>query len=172
MADMKAAIDFVLRQEDATLSGVITNSPADRGGRTRWGIAEKWHPELTANGFFDDMPAAESLAVAEGVYSQQYAGPLMLAEINSQAVATALLSMAVVEGQREAVTLLQRACGVNADGVLGPQTLAAVNGEKSMIQQFGLFQRAYFQRIAANDPSQLKWVHGWMNRMNAVEAIA
>jgi hypothetical protein len=50
MADAQAAIDFVTRQEDSTLSGVITNASANRGGLTHFGLCEKWHPELTAKG--------------------------------------------------------------------------------------------------------------------------
>jgi lysozyme family protein len=174
MADVAAAVDFILKQEDAAMSGIITGSPNDRGGRTRFGIPEKWHPTLTATGFFDGMEREAALVVAEGILSQQYASPLLLAKISSQAIATALLSMAVVEGKTQAITLLQRAAGCADDGTMGPQTLAKVNGENphSMMDQFALYQRAYFQRLAANDPTQLKWVHGWLNRMNAVQALA
>ena len=39
------SIDFVLKQEDSTLSGVITNETGDAGGLTRFGLCAKWHPE-------------------------------------------------------------------------------------------------------------------------------
>jgi Glycosyl hydrolase 108 len=82
MADIQEAIYSVLRQEDATLSGVITDIPGDSGGRTRYGIAERWHPELTATGFFSTMSSAAALKVAEGVYAASYAKHLMLAQIS------------------------------------------------------------------------------------------
>jgi hypothetical protein len=72
MADLKTAIDVVLRQEDSRMSGVITTISGDSGGRTRFGIAERWHPELTAAGFFTTMPTAAALTVAEGVYAESY----------------------------------------------------------------------------------------------------
>jgi lysozyme family protein len=172
MADIKAAVDFVLKQEDATMVGEVTGYKDDRGGRTRFGIAERWHPDLTKTGFYDDMDRDHALVIAENVLVEQYADPILLAQIDSQAIATALLSMAVVEGNREAVKLLQMSVGANPDGGMGPQTLAKVNSFPDVMTQYGMFQRAYFQRLAANDPTQLRFVHGWLNRMNAVQALA
>ena len=43
MADFKPAFAFALLHEDATQSGKVT---MDAGGRTRFGIAEKFHPDL------------------------------------------------------------------------------------------------------------------------------
>jgi lysozyme family protein len=154
------------------MGGVITGTLDDRGGRTRFGIAEKWHPDLTQTGFFDSMGRDQALVIAEKVLINQYAQILLLAQINSQAIATALLSMAVVEGNFEAVKLLQMSVGAKPDGGMGPQTLAKVKSFADVITQYAMFQRAYFQRLAANDPTQLKFVHGWLNRMNAVQALA
>ena len=82
MADIQQATDVVLRQEDSRMSGVITTIPGDSGGRTRFGIAERWHPELTATGFFTTMPTAEALKVAEGVYAA-LAKPQVLTNCNA-----------------------------------------------------------------------------------------
>jgi hypothetical protein len=70
MADPNVAIDATLRQEAP--SGVITKTAGDSGGRTRYAIAERWHSELTATGFFTTMSAAAALTVAEGVYTASY----------------------------------------------------------------------------------------------------
>jgi hypothetical protein len=43
MADFKPAFLFTLQHEDSTRSGKVT---IDAGGRTRFGIAEKFHPDL------------------------------------------------------------------------------------------------------------------------------
>jgi lysozyme family protein len=137
MADLKLAIDFVLLQEDATLRGVVTHTAGDPGGATRYGIAERWHPELTVTGFFDParVPAHEALTIAEHIYAVQYAEPLLLAEIEDQQVANRLLSFAVNEGPGEAVKIFQRVLPAlvplfvlaTPDGLLGPHTLWAIN---------------------------------------------
>jgi len=43
MADFKKAIEFVLRHEDAKLSGAVTH---DSGGTTKFGISQKAHPNI------------------------------------------------------------------------------------------------------------------------------
>ncbi len=137
MADLKLAIDFVLLQEDATLAGVVTHTRGDPGGATRYGLAQRWHGELTASGFFDadlmNAPAAQ--AIAERVYGDQYAAPLSLPLIEDQDLANRLLSFAVNEGPAEAIKIFQRVLpGLvklyllgTPDGLLGPHTLWAIN---------------------------------------------
>jgi len=69
VSDPNAAIRFVLKQEDSTLSGVITNESGDAGGLTRFGLCAKWHPELVAAGFYDvTMDTATALPLAETAY--------------------------------------------------------------------------------------------------------
>ncbi|PYV10095.1 MAG: hypothetical protein DMG23_08815 [Acidobacteria bacterium] len=52
-ADFESAFSFVMRHEDPGLNGIIT---VDQGGRTRFGVSEKAHPEAWKNGppSFDD----------------------------------------------------------------------------------------------------------------------
>lgn len=174
MANVKEAVDFVLRQEDSALSGVVTNAPADRGGLTRFGLTAKWHPELVAKGFFKTN-RDEALAIAEEVYSAEYIPHLDLSKINRTAVAVAILSFAVVEGAGRAVLILQQVLAslgfpLVQDGSVGPKTIAAINAADSLQLVMGLVkaQRSYFQRIVANDASQSKWLSGWNNRAIAI----
>ena len=48
MSDFQPAIAFVLQHEDPARSGKVTE---DAGGRTRFGIAEKFHPDLPEDFF-------------------------------------------------------------------------------------------------------------------------
>ena len=59
-ADFKTAFLLTLQHEDSTRSGKVTE---DAGGRTRFGIAEKFHPDLP-EGFFTGL-AEDALAEAE-----------------------------------------------------------------------------------------------------------
>lgn len=184
MADAKIAIDFVLRQEDSTLAGVITDLATDLGGLTRFGLCAKWHPELVAAGFYAyqmvdgkqvaQMASAEALALAEKTYATVYEPSLKLAEIASAGIATAALSFAVLEGQVEAVKLLQGALGITADGLMGPATLAAENAATAatLLPKLVNLQRQHFAAIAAANPSQEANIHGWDNRADALLALA
>ena len=181
MADAKAAVDAVLRQEDARLAGVITNRASDRGGLTRYGLAAKWHPELVTMGFYSPaMSAAQALPIAERAYEVCYEQPLYLDEISSQAIATSLLSFAVNEGNERAVSMLQRAalvCGksvgpgvssrVGVDGRMGPATVAALNAcdPKQLLNFYCDLEAHFYRGLAASDPTQNANLNGWLNRV-------
>lgn len=82
MADAKTAIEFVMREDHETLSGKVTE---DVGGRTRFGIAERWHPEVTATGFYE-APVPVAMAQAEAIYDNGYWLPMNGAAVVSQYV--------------------------------------------------------------------------------------
>ena len=67
MADFKTAFLFTLQHEDSTRSGKVT---VDAGGRTRFGIAEKFHPDLPEE--FFTGPAEDALAEAEKIEEREY----------------------------------------------------------------------------------------------------
>lgn len=170
MADAKAAVQFVLRQEDARLSGIITNRASDRGGLTRYGLTAKFHPELLAQGFFsEDMPPSEALPIAEATYEKDYEGPLCLDNIAGQTIANALLSFCVNEGNHQGVVLLQRAARVTEDGVMGPQTVAAINSAdpSALLNAYCDFEAGFYQQLVRNIPSQQANLNGWLNRVKA-----
>jgi len=172
VSDPTQSIDFVLRQEGSTLSGVITNTPGDSGGTTRFGLSAKWHPELVAAGFYDaSMDAASALTMAENAYQTAYAFPLRLAQINAQTVANALLSFAVNLGTFEAVETLQQVCGALADGCMGPNTIAAVNKQDPaiLLAAYCAIQANHYRGIVAANPTQAKFLDGWLARVNAAQ---
>lgn len=180
MADPKLAVDFVLRQEDPTLSGEITNRSSDRGGMTRFGLTAKWNPSLIAKGFFSSsMSAAVALPLAEETYEQAYCVPLGIAGINSQALATALLSIGVLEGQGTAANMFRSALNtvspirVPAVGSIDGVAVTAANAcdAGSLRRTLVSLAQARFTALAQNDPSQQANLRGWTNRMNALLAI-
>src|SRR5580698_4667134 len=120
MANVDAAIDYVLGWEDATLSGVITT--ARDGKRTRFGIDEHWHPELTNCLYYSSMGRTAAFEVARRILDLQYCQPLCIAEIVDQDIANKLLSLGVNMGVINAARMLQDAVTVEGDGRIGPLT--------------------------------------------------
>lgn len=166
MADENKAITFVLRQEDSKISGVVTDNPADRGGRTRFGIAETYNPDLTKTGFYDTMGFTEAFDLANYIYKSKYAAPLQIAKINSQDVANALLSFAINQGTGTAVMILQRSLGLDDDGILGPKTLAVINNNSPsfILNSLYTMESVYYNDIVKKNPSQHVFLAGWINR--------
>lgn len=174
MADIYIAVDFVLNQEDAGLTGRVTVLKGDTGGRTRFGIAEHFHPELTSTGFFGTMPNVQAFPIAQNIYISEYAPKLSIPQIASQDVANRILSFAVNEGQHEAVLLLQRALvalghPVAEDGVPGPATLGAINScpATALVAQIRAVQKQFYINLVASHPALQPELNGLINRAEA-----
>src|SRR5437588_4047671 len=104
MADFKPAFAFALMHEDPTCSGKVTE---DAGGRTRFGIAEKFHPDLPEE--FFTGPAEDALAEAKKIEELEYWDAMRLAEVEDQNLANKLFDMGVNMGVRQAAIYAQRA---------------------------------------------------------------
>lgn len=119
MADFEPAFDFVMSHEDPHRSGKVTE---DAGGRTRFGIAGKFHPELKEE--FFSGPADEALKQAEEIMRRDYWQPMRLDEIRNQNVAAKIFDMAVNMGVHQAAVYAQRAANgmITARGAQSPQS--------------------------------------------------
>lgn len=63
---------------------------------------------------------------------------------------------------------VQALLNVTADGIVGPKTVAALNSDKDIRNKVYAARKAYFEAIVKKNPSQKKWLNGWMNRLNSV----
>jgi lysozyme family protein len=167
MADVKAAIDYVLKFEDATLSGVITESPD--GKHTRYGIDEHFHPELTNCLFYTSMGSTAALKIAESIYAKQYADPLCIAEITNQGIANKLLSLGVNCGVGTAAKMLQDALNVQGDGRIGPLTLHAldVSDPEAVLGLLKNEAVQHYRNLVAANPDLEQYERGWLARAEA-----
>ena len=172
MADKKKAIEYVLKNEDSRLTGEVTT---DRGGRTRFGIAERFHPTLGDDFYKADHD--EALAKAEEIYEQEYCAPLRVEDINDQRVANKLLDMAVNDGVRQATHLCQNALeqldhpGLHSETV-GPLTVSAINAidpQKLLITLRGV-SIAFYNHVAANVGATEAEYVSWLRRANKLGA--
>jgi len=177
MANFKLAFQFVLPHEDSSCSGKVT---LDAGGRTRFGIAERFHPELPDE--FFTGPAEEALALAQEIEEREYWQAMRLEEVEDQNVANKLLDMGVNMGVHQAAILAQRAAnfllrtGANPaaaqlpeDGVIGEKTLAAINAVIPADYHRALCElsEAHYRHLAAVNPQQAVNLHGWLKRAQA-----
>jgi lysozyme family protein len=151
-------LDAVIAREGGA---IITEDPADRGGRTRYGISERAHPEAWVHG-------PPTLTDAKAIYARQYVAPFAeLVDIGiDERIRVALIDDAVLSGVRAAIQTLQLAVGVEPDGVLGPKTIAAAHGEDGQYVLVRLVQRRAHRlaRIVEHAPSQAKFLVGWIDR--------
>lgn len=157
--------DDAFKQVIAAEGGYVDH-PADRGGRTIFGLSERAHPDLWVEG---NIP---TIADAHGVYKAQYWDRVNGDELSvlSLPLASVLFDSAVHHGPTTAVKMLQRAVGARPDGVIGPATLAAVGkhgeeGYRASIEAMLAARQDLFDDLAARDPSQRAFSAGWRNRL-------
>ena len=110
------AFDILLKHE-----GGFSDHAADPGGKTRFGITEAVAREVGYRGDMRELP----LDLAKRIYKDRY-WDAVLAEELPEAIRYAVFDAAVNSGPSQAIRWLQRAVGVRDDGVIGPQTIAAV----------------------------------------------
>lgn len=124
MSTFPPAFEFVMNHEDPQRSGKVTQ---DAGGRTRFGIAQKFHPELKPE-FFSGQ-AEEALKQAEEILRRDYWERMRLSEVSSQNVANKIFDMAVNMGVHQAGVYAQRA----ANGLITAQVaLPSAVAQRSM----------------------------------------
>ena len=166
MANVEAAIEYVMDWEDPKRTGEVT---VDTGGRTRFGIAEKFHPELSNCLFFGSMGNVAAYQIALSIYDIQYCYPLCIREISSQDVANKLLSLGVNVGVVPASKMLQDAVTVVGDGRIGPLTLHALDLAEpgKVLEDLRAEAERYYEGLIAKNPGLAVYRAGWMRRAAA-----
>lgn len=161
---IEAIINDIIRRE-----GGFINHPIDRGGPTKYGITaktlENWH-HLGRTATSDEV-ARLTESEAREIYHHQYIVEPGFDAIANQALLALLVDSSVHSGPQKAVQWLQEALGVTVDGVIGPNTLAALaatDQNKLYTKVLGVRLR-HLGRLITNDPKQSVFAAGWMNRM-------
>lgn len=147
------AFDILLKHE-----GGFSDHAADPGGKTRFGITEAVAREVGYRGDMRELP----LDLAKRIYKDRYWDAVRAEEL-PEAVRYAVFDAAVNSGPRQAILWLQRAAGVKDDGIIGPQTLAAVHAAdpERLLRRF-LSQRL---RFMTNLPNWGSFSRGWARRI-------
>lgn len=147
------AFDILLRHE-----GGFSDHAADPGGKTRFGITEAVAREVGYRGDMRELP----VDLAKRIYKDRYWDAVRAEELPA-AIRYAVFDAAVNSGPRQAIRWLQRAVGANDDGIIGPQTLAAVRAaDPERVLRRVLAARL---RFMAGLPSWAAFGRGWARRI-------
>lgn len=147
------AFDILLRHE-----GGFSDHAADPGGKTRFGITEAVAREVGYRGDMRELP----LDLAKRIYKDRYWDAVRAEEL-PEAIRYAVFDAAVNSGPRQAIRWLQRAVGAKDDGIIGPQTLAAVRAaDPERVLRRVLAARL---RFMAGLPNWHAFGRGWARRI-------
>lgn len=105
--------------------GAYVDDPYDPGGETRFGISKRSYPHIDIQSLTREQ--------AEAIYREDFWEKYGYGRIENQALAEKVFDLSVNLGPWQAHVLLQIATGLTGspvciDGIIGPETLGAVNG--------------------------------------------
>jgi lysozyme family protein len=145
--------------------GGLSDNPADRGGRTDHGITQRTYDAWrTTTGQAKRPVDYVTDDEVRAIYLSDYWMPCNCDSLPEN-LAEAVFDMAVNSGVWNTKLALQRAVRVQADGVIGPQTVAAAQAAPDAVLAF-LKQRAgLIAEILATKPSQTIFAGGWISRL-------
>ncbi|MDR2781648.1 MAG: hypothetical protein LBB21_04325 [Holosporaceae bacterium] len=143
--------------------GGYVNDKQDAGGETKYGISKRSYPHLDIKNLTQDQ--------ARQIYFADFWMKSKCEDIVDENVAIKLFDLAVHAGIPQAVKLIQRALRatetqVVEDGIIGPATLAAINkaDPTDLLAALKSETAGYYRLIASTNPSQQRFIQGWLSR--------
>jgi lysozyme family protein len=153
--------------------GGFVNDPLDSGGMTNLGVTKRVWEEFVGHPVSEaDMRALTPEKVGK-LYKQRYWNSAYC-EVLPKGLDYVVFDFAVNAGTGRSVKTLQSAIGVVADGVIGPRTMAAINGAnaKDLVAKFSDARTDFYQGIVARKPDQARFIRGWLNRVEEARTMA
>lgn len=162
--------------------GGYVDDPNDAGGQTNYGITQATLDQYRAT--LSPADAANlSVSVADlttdqarQVYKTLYYDQKRIGDIADDTTAAQIFDLGVNHSPKAAGLIVQKAIldvlpssGIALDGIVGSKTIAILNQsppatllriDNSMVDE----RIAYYRRLAQNDPSQQKFLNGWIAR--------
>lgn len=156
---------FILKWE-----GGFVNDPYDRGGATNKGVTigtfQSFYPGKTV----DDLKRITDEQWLT-IFKSGYWNPWQADQIKNQAIANILVDWAWASGARTAIRKVQELLGVAADGLVGNETLSAINGQdaEELFDRIKVARYDFVDAIVKRDPSQKRFINGWKNRIKSIK---
>lgn len=156
-----------------------TNDPDDRGGPTKGGITiktlEGWRGRSLEPADVKSLDRSE----ARAIYLQKFINEPGFAQIENDLLRYQMVDCGVLHGPRRPSRWLQQSMNeieserltplnLAVDGHIGPRTITALGSMASVCDSLNLriaiLRIRFLAGIVSRDPSQAKYIRGWLNR--------
>lgn len=165
MAKAELLKPFILRWE-----GGFVDDPLDRGGATNKGITIG-----TFRNFYGKDATVEQLKNITDeqwlhIFKSGYWDKWKADDIENQSIANIVVDWAWRSGAATSIKQVQKILGVAVDGIVGDDTLTAINiaGQRSLFVKIHNRRIEFVENIVKRDPSQARFLKGWKNRINSL----
>jgi len=140
------------------LEGGYVNDVDDPGGETKFGISRRSYPHVDIKNLTKEDAAA--------ILQRDFYDLLRLDEVANETIRWKIFDMAVNMGRIRATMYVQAAVGVRVDGIMGQETLYAINAMHPERLLLKLVEASvmHYTRIVTRNTSQVKFLAGWMTR--------
>ena len=149
IGEFDSAVELILAYE----GGLVSNS-YDPGGLTKYGISQRAYPDLDIASLTQEQ--------AKAIYKRDYWDKIH-GDILPSGIATLVFDAAVNQGISRATKMMQKALGVDADGIAGRRTFAALSKAQLLdfAAQFGVQRALHYASL----PTFPIFGKGWMRRV-------
>lgn len=168
---MSAAFDKALAFT-LGIEGGYSNRLADRGGVTNHGITQKtydgWRKQ---HGMRTQSVTLMGEQEERAIYYETFWVPCRCEELGAP-IGAAVFDFAVNSGPWNAKLVLQAVVHVRQDGVIGDATLAAARTTTDLLLRYLQARGAFLRDDLIAHPSDVANIHGWINRLLALQDAA
>lgn len=160
------AVEAVLKNE-----GGWSDNPYDPGGATNLGITFRLFKSIYPDATLDDLRNLTP-EKAKPIYRKVFWDAIPFDKINSMRIATSIFDASVNSGIPQGVKILQQACNhilickLMVDGVLGKNTLHAVNNldATQLLAEVKNQRKMFYVDLARKKSSLRIFLTGWLRR--------
>jgi lysozyme family protein len=173
MGKFEEFADKVLR-----LEGGYVNHPLDKGGPTKYGvILSVWRQygyDKDEDGDIDEediklLTEEDARQITRKIFWDYFQAD----KITNQSVAEFIVDWGYNSGRKTAAKKLQRVLNIDVDGIVGANTLRAINNgnQRELFNDLKASRLAFIESIVARKPDQKVFYRGWKNRINSFRFI-
>jgi lysozyme family protein len=156
-----------------SFEGGYVNNPVDRGGPTKFGVIlstwKEYGYDLDKDGDIDiddlkQITTADARNIAKKIFWDYFKAD----QIRNQSIAELIVDWGYNSGRTTVARRIQRILGLPLDGLVGPQTLKAINqvNQEKFFNAIKKDRKDFIDYLVRIDPEQKIFYQGWMNRIN------
>lgn len=181
----KAILEMIKEVEFSSNNSLLLHKNPTEDGLTYFGIYESAHPNWYGwniiKRYLANVPDLEECSkvlanvsdlnkLVEDFYKKEFFDKMKLDLVKLEHKQLELMCLAINTSVKPAIKVLQETLGITIDGIIGNQTINALNAfDESLFDKlFDLEEKEFYDEIVANKEKFKIYKNGWHNRAVAV----
>lgn len=138
----------------------------DRGQNPNWSgwlVVDSMKPDTDANITRKLFASANFMGLVHTFFKQNYWDVLKLDSVNDQQIGNNCFDCSINQGSGIVARFMQQAAGVTVDGIVGNQTLQAINtgDAEAIYNTINTLRKERYENTKGFD----EWGHSWLGRL-------